>query len=296
LPPLPDSPAQSRLLPAASARPWSGDVTIKDDATGTTLARLTRRASIGELLAPLGAGGSYRWDMHGVLTVKLYSGHLASRDADEVLAGANRIAVLNDAGDWEVIGFAEAELIAPGSYELSRLLRGRMGTDHATGAASAGNRVVALDDAVTGVAPSAAWLGTTRTLRSFAGPNDAVGDTFDLALGLDPLLPLAPAHLRAKRIAGGDIALSWMRRSRADSDSWVPDDAPLENVPEDWRVIILDGAMPVRSIDAGAPGATYTAAQQIADFGAPPSSFAFSVAQKSPLYGPGHPAEGQFDE
>jgi hypothetical protein len=204
------------------------------------------------------------------------------------LAGANRIALLNDAGDWEVIGFAEAELVAPATYELTHLLRGQMGTDYASGAASAGNRVVVLDDAVTSLAPSAAWLGTTRTLRSFAGPNDSTGETFDLALDLDTLLPLAPVHLKARRVAGGDISLGWMRRSRADTDSWAPDDAPLDWAPEAYRVEIYDGASLVRTIEASASAATYTAAQQATDFGGPAASFTWRVAQHSALYGPGH--------
>jgi hypothetical protein len=87
---------------------------------------------------------------------------------------------------------------------------------------------------------------------------------------------------------GGDIALRWVRRSRADTDSWAPDDAPLDWAPEAYRVEIYDGASLVRTIEASASAATYTAAQQVADFGGPAASFTWRVAQHSALYGPGH--------
>jgi hypothetical protein len=108
------------------------------------------------------------------------------------------------------------------------------------------------------------------------------------------MLPLAPVHLRA--VADGtDIALSWVRRSRADTDSWATEDAPLDCAPEAYRVEIYDGVTLKRTLDVSAPAATYTAAQQTADFGGPATAFTFRVAQLSALYGPGHPTTGDFN-
>ena len=50
----------------------------------------------------------------------------------------------------------------------------------------------------------------------------------------------------------------------------------------------------MRTIVACTPAATYTATQQTADFGSLPASFGFTVAQVSPLYGPGHAANATF--
>jgi hypothetical protein len=94
---------------------------------------------------------------------------------------------------------------------------------------------------------------------------------------------------------GGDIALSWVRRSRADTDSWATEDAPLDWAPEAYRVEIYDGVTLVRTIDCSVSAVAYTAAQQAADFGGPATSFALKVAQLSALYGPGHWATGDFD-
>ena len=75
--------------------------------------------------------------------------------------GRNRIAVQTDAGDWEVIGFAGAELVAPETYRLTRLLRGQGGTDFAIGDSGIGNNVVLLDGRVPLLPVAAAWLETT---------------------------------------------------------------------------------------------------------------------------------------
>ena len=211
-----------------------------------------------------------------------------------MLAGANRIAVQNDDGAWEVIGFAAAELTAPQTYRLARLLRGQGGSDFAIGTSSVGNSVLLLDSRATLLPIGGSWLGTIAELRSYAGPADADGTLTAVAIGLDPVLPLAPVHLMAERAGAGDITLSWVRRSRADPDSWALDDAPLDYVPEAYRVTILDGMTPVRTIDTSTPQATYSAAQQSADFGLLPTSFDFIVSQVSPLYGPGHTATTTF--
>ena len=88
--------------------------------------------------------------------------------------------------------------------------------------------------------------------------------------------------------------LHLLRRSRADTDSWVLADAPLDVVPEAYRVTVFDGPDVVRVIETTAAAASYAAAAQNADFGGLPASFAFTVAQLSPVLGPGHSAAGAF--
>jgi len=291
----PSAPAQSRLLMAAAAKPWPGDVAVTEEVTGASVARLTRNVAMGELLSPLAPGTVCAWDLTAEVHVKLYSGHLASLDDEVVLAGGNRLAVKTDAGDWEILGFAEATLVAPGEYRLRRLLRGQGGTDWAMGACAVGNSVVVLDDRPSLLPVSGAWLGLTVGLRAYAGRHDDTGEAFAADIGLGPVLPLPPAHPRAERPAGStDIDFAWQRRSRADTDSWALSDAPLEVTPEAYRVTIFDGPDAARTIESDVPTATYTAAEQAADFGAPPAAFAFTVAQLSPVYGPGHAVSGVF--
>src|SRR5690606_37549240 len=234
---------------------------------------------------PLGPGPAALWDRANAVTVRLYSGHLAGADDRAVLAGANRIAIETDTGGWEVIGFAQAVLLSPGEYRLTWLLRGQMGTGIAE--ASAGRRVVILDGRPDLAPVPAAWIGETVPLRAYAGATDPTGAALAADLDVAAIPPLAPVHLRARRDHGtGDVALTWVRCSRADTDNWTPADAPHDHLPEAYRVTILDGATPVRIIEVDAPAAVYAAAAHAADFGGLPAGFAFTVAQISPVYGP----------
>ena len=294
LPGAPESWSQSRLAAGAYASPWPGRVTVVEETSGATVTALAGAAALGELNAPFAAGSISSWDDGNALELTLYGGHLSSRDEAEVLAGANHVAVETDSGAWEVVAFAGAELIAPGQYRLTRLLRGRWGTDVAIGPASAGNRVLLLDGPTKLLTIPPGWLDATVDLRSYAGSTDAVGTLSSVEIGLGPVLPLPPTHLVAVRGGSGDIAVSWVRRSRADTDSWAGDDAPLDFVPEGYRLTIFLSGTPVRTMEVTAPAATYTTAQQTADFGSPPSSFVYSVAQLSAVYGPGHAATATF--
>jgi hypothetical protein len=66
---------------------------------------------------------------------------------------------------------------------------------------------------------------------------------------------------------------------------------PLSETIEAYRVEILDGADAIRSIATGSPAAAYAAADQVADFGELPASFAVRISQVSPTEGPGLPLE-----
>jgi hypothetical protein len=98
-------------------------------------------------------------------------------------------------------------------------------------------------------------------------------------------------HLNAVRDpSSGDVSLSWIRRTRVGGDSWL-NEVPLGEETEEYDVLILDGANVVRTIRVTSQGTLYTAAQQTADFGAPPATLAWRVAQISRAYGRGVAAE-----
>ena len=295
LPPDPAALAASRLVLGATSSPWPGTVQVTDDADGSSIAALSRNGALGELVDPLGPGPTALWDDANAVTVKLFNGHLASADESAVLGGSNRIAVETDAGDWEVIGFALATLVAPATYRLTRLLRGQGGTGPALGAAAAGNRIMVLDASVVAESVPVDWLGETLSLRAYAGRADPTGESFTAVIAAAPALPLPPVHLTARRDpATGDIALRWVRCSRGDTDSWALLEAPLDFSPEAYEVSIFDGAAPVRTLATSTPTATYAAADQLADFGAAPTGFSFEVAQRSAALGSGLTARGAF--
>ena len=89
----------------------------------------------------------------------------------------------------------------------------------------------------------------------------------------------------------GDLTIRWIRRSRAlAADSWEAAEVPLAEDSEAYAVDILDGATRKRSLQVASASALYTAAQQIADWGAllaPGSTLAIRVFQISQTYGRG---------
>ena len=64
--------------------------------------------------------------MRAAVRVRIGSGSLQSRSEAEVLNGANAAALRFGAkGDWEVIQFRDAELVAPREYRLGACCAGR---------------------------------------------------------------------------------------------------------------------------------------------------------------------------
>ncbi len=245
---------------------------------------------MGETVTELAAGPAWRWDRVNTVEVQLDYGSLQSLADERVLAGGNAALV----GD-EVVQFASAELIAEGRYRLSRLLRGQRGTEHEIAVQPAGSRFIMLDPArqprpnfsVSRIGIEIAW----RYAPVPQGPSgDLSGEIVFTDTG-NGLRPFAPVHPKAVRDpSSGDVQLSWIRRTRVGGDSWL-NEVPLGEETEKYDVLILNGPNVVRTIRVTSQGALYPAAQQTADFGAPPATLAWRVAQISRAYGRGVQAE-----
>ncbi len=84
------------------------------------------------------------------------------------------------------------------------------------------------------------------------------------------LRPYAPVHLKVARQAGGDLAASWVRRTRIGGDSWSGIEVPLGETAEAYLVRVVQGGGILREETVAMPGWTYAAADQLAD-GAEPA-------------------------
>ncbi|WP_127145663.1 baseplate multidomain protein megatron [Pelagibacterium montanilacus] len=290
---LPDGAGGSEEVAGAFAQPWPGAVTLRDLGTDADVLTLAEGAYMGVVEEPFGPGPVGVWSEGEALVLTMLDGHPASIGDGAALAGGNVVALEGADGRWEKLGFARAELIGPGRYRLSRLLRGLDGTAPVT--AHEGAMAMVLDGRVARLSVPVSALGAMRRLRAFAGPGDAEGTDLETVLDPAPALPLAPVHLQARRDSEtGAVAFSWIRRTRVGGDVWSFGDVPLDVQPEAYRVAILDGEIEVRSFEVTTPHAVYDAGAQIADFGALAPGFQFTVRQMSPVLGPGHPAHGVF--
>ncbi|WP_127090123.1 baseplate multidomain protein megatron [Aquabacter cavernae] len=277
---------------AAFAAPWPGTLALWRSADGASfeaVAALGAPATLGQTLEDLPPGPLWRFDRSTRLVVRLEGGLLMGAGEAQVLDGANALALVGEGRAPEIIQFLDAELLETGIYALTGLLRGQAGTE-AAGAASwpSGTRLVLLDRNLAVGAAGLSSYGRSFTFRVGRADRDH-GDTavreVSGTVGGRALTPLAPVHLKARR-TGGDILLSWVRRTRTDGD-WDALDAPLGEALEAYRVEILDGASVRRDFEVSTPTLTYAASQEVADFGTPRTALAFRVAQLSAAIGPG---------
>jgi hypothetical protein len=258
---------------AVAADPWPGGVAIyKDGGAGLALDRVaTAEATIGRTTSDLAPGPASRWDEANALAVTLVSGVLASAEPIAVLGGANRAALETPEGDWEVIQFREAELVAPDTYVLRGLLRGQAGTEAAMREPlGAGARFVLLDEAVSELGLGEAERGLERLWVWGPAPlpyDDPSYASETRAFEGAGLRPLSPVHLRARRAGDGAIHLTWVRRTRIGGDSWAGLDVPLGEETEAYEVEIRDDGSVKRVIAASSPAVIYGAGEQAADFG-----------------------------
>jgi hypothetical protein len=253
-------------------------------------------AAWGYVGGTLGDPGSVTtWDESLTVDIKVARGigrFVSSIDLD-VVNGANALAVFKADGAVEIIQFVSVSSVDAGTVRLSRLLRGRRGTEpNATGH---------------GISERAVLLETGRTLTfqlalSLLNVNtqfravtlgtlleDAVVNSFAYT-GQD-LKPYSVVQLAAADSAG-DIVLTWVRRTRyngelVDGTGTVP----LNEQSEEYEVDVVDDVGTVlNTYAATAETYTYTAAQQAADGVVSTDNVVFKVYQISTVNGRGREA------
>jgi hypothetical protein len=279
---------------AVTARPWPGSAAIyrSSEDAGYVFERLEeRRATLGLTESVLAAAPVGRFDRKGQLQVVLTQGELSSATRVQLMNGANLAAIGDGSpGNWELIQFATATLVAPNTYELTGLLRGQAGTDGAMPLEwPLGSTFVLIDGAVAQVQLD---LGERRLERHYRiGP---AGRPFDdpsyehVVAAFDGvgLRPYAPAHLGASPV-GGDLAVTWVRRTRINGDSWESAEVPLGETTEAYRVRVMNGVTILREVVVGAPSWTYPAGLQALDG---PGPREIAVAQIGEVWGAGSEA------
>jgi Putative phage tail protein len=281
---------------AAFQAPWPGAVSIlaSPETTGYVVKGVaTSPAVTGTTLDPIAPGPLGVLDWGHSFRVELADGELASVSNLQVLAGQNLAAVRMANGTFEVIQFQSATLVAPRTYRINGLLRAQYGTDAAMAAgALAGARFVLLTEDVARIDLTLDEMRLPLNWRY--GPStldigDASYASRTFTFGASGLRPYSPAYVKSKRLSNGDIAVSWARRTRIGGDSWDSADVPLSEDTERYELDVLSGAIVKRTIAVTAQAATYTQAQQVADFGSIQPSYAVKLYQLGTIYGRGTP-------
>ena len=276
LPPLGDiaaSQPQIGVFANGSSGGWRRAAllaSVDGGASYVEMGATARPAIIGATVGALGAGSCAGFDRIGSIALVLAHERLALHDADDaaLLAGANRAMI-----GRELVQFGRAVRTAPGRYTLSRLLRGRRGTEDAVGGHVAGEAFVLIEDDTIATIPAALARPGVKLIASGIGDADPFPAATVANIGRSAI-PFSPVHLRATRLPSGDMRLDWIRRSR-EGLTWVDGvDAPIAEERESYRV-----TRPGGSVDVSAPTYTYTAAQRAADASVGSLTVNFEIAQ-----------------
>ena len=272
---------------AIYANPWVGShLALSSPGTSGFLLREQTKipATMGELQADLGPGPTGRWDFGSKLHVSIYVDLLESAANELVLNGANAVAVKSNNGSWEILQFAKVALQEDGSWILTDLLRGQLGSEvEMSSGASTGARIVLLNQAITPIQLEDFEKGLELNWQ--VGPeNEPYGSDSYVSLkhasNGRSRQPFSPVHSKGNIEVNGDISLSWIRRSRLNADSWEDVEIPIGEDLERYSVQVLDEFDDeLRLIETSSPNATYTEAMRLEDFGPGSGVAKFSIAQ-----------------
>jgi hypothetical protein len=277
---------------AVGADPWPGSVGVwsSGEDAGYEINRLIAApAVIGVTETPMTFHRPGIWDSGPPLRVRIAGGELASASRTSVLNGANAMAIGDgSAANWEIFQFADAQVVAPDTYEISARLRGQLGTDGVMPDVwPAGSTVVLLDLALTQIDLASSSRGLMRYYRIGAASRGY--DDSNVVLRTEAfdgigLRPYPVAHLRYTATSG-DIQLAWRRRTRLDGDSWHSTEVPIGEESEAYLVRVIKSDEVQAEYTTTQPSFVYASAMRSADGVA--SDFQIAVAQLSTSYGPG---------
>jgi len=206
----------------------------------------------------------------------------------EVFAGANA-AIL---GDGMVFQYQNAVQVGGFSnrWNLTKLLWGRRGSDFALTTFGVGSRFVLLDAAVQFVTNELPERGIARNYKAVTSGfsvTDASSTSF--TWNARNLMPLSVVDVAGTRDGSSNLTITWKRRGRI-GGAWIDlTDVPLGEEREFYSVEIKNGSNVVRTIETTSQTASYSAADQVTDFGSTQSSVSIVIYQNSTMVGRGFP-------
>ncbi|MDH4581367.1 hypothetical protein E8F20_05690 [Pseudomonas sp. BN415] len=227
------------------------------------------------------------------LTVDLVSGELESITRNQMLSGMNYAAYGVD-GRWEIVRFQTATLQGDGSYLISGFVRGDRGTEWVAGLHQNGEWFVLLDDpdnvfidmAVGSIGVPATYRGITS-----GATIDSASDVPFTYQGVN-LECLSPVSAKGSRDGSSNFSSTFTRRSRLSSSWWANGvEAPLGESAQAYEIDVMSGSTVKRTITASTPAFSYSAANQVSDFGSTQAAITFRIYQLSATVGRGYPLE-----
>lgn len=281
---------------------WRGGFVYRslDDVSYSEIYNTGTRNTTGFVTDALPNASSDYWDRVNKLTVTLnYQEHeLESLPEEDVLNGKNAFWLgAKDGSVGEVIQFANATLVSasPKVYELSDLLRGRIGTEHYTDSHSSDDIFVLFESGLMATTDFGVTDWDKRRFYKGVSIYQSDGDIFnsqEFTNTGEKARPLSPVHAIANRDSSNNMTITWVRRSRGLVPEIGYGEVPLNETTELYEIDVYNGMNVVRTITATSPQASYSEAEQIADGLTPGDNVEIKIYQISETRGRGH--EGVF--
>lgn len=258
---------------------------VSDPTALIPLGTIVGEVTAGKTDTVLGDGNTNFIDYKNTVTVTLTAGTLASSTKASMLNGGNAVMIGN-----EVLQFTSATLIAKNQYVLSGLLRGRRGTEWATTGHAAGEQFVLLtSDAIYPEELPLSQMNLEIKYRyGYAGtepkekPFTATGRGYR---------PYSVCHVIGTRDSAGNLTISWKRRTRINGQ-WLNNiDVPLSEVAENYQIDVMSSGAVKRTLTATTGNVSYTAEQQVIDFGSKQEALTVKIYQMSDKVGRGYEKE-----
>ena len=292
-PPLPADPESQgimRIAVAGLGDAWDGCVIYRSDdggvAGGNTfdvLLPITSQGAIGVIQNALPSGTTDTFDFENQIDVLLTAGELSSVTELAILNGANACLAGN-----EIIQFQNAELVSEGQYRLTKLLRGRLGTESEVAGHAIGDEFTLLTSSLAKVAMPHNVIGLEKFYKPVTiGNTLAVTAEQPFTYTGKALKPFSPVHITGSRDGSLNLTIAWIRRTRTGGEWRDGVDVPLSEESEQYEIDILDGGNIVRTLTSETVGVEYTAADQITDFGSEQASVDVRIYQMSVVVGRG---------
>ena len=267
---------------------WPGAAIYMSEDNGATYEQIGssyNEATLGMVAFATESAPWQVWDNTTEITVQLKTGTLLSMSEIAVLNGANWAQI-----GQELIGFCNAQLIGEKTYKLTKLLRGRQGTEAYVSNHKANELFCLMNDAIVKIDLLDSDRSTTKKFKVVT-----IGSSLDMATEdtvqiISNNTMMWSIYGQSLTKTGNDFSLTFKERVRFDNQL---KDFTAVNHDADWAgfgIAILDSNDLVKKTYVTQSNSfTYTEANQIADFGSAQTNVKISVVQLSQKWGGGFP-------
>lgn len=227
------------------------------------------------------------------LIISLANGELENIDKTKLFNGFNLAVVGNEIIQFQHI--SQEDFTTENLYKLTGFVRGLYGTEYYCDKHTDYEKFVLLNANIKATSFPLTYINANKYYKVVTTGKeleDVNAITFQYKGNI--FKPYAPCHITAIRNANNDLIISWTRRTRIGGDWRDNVDILLSEDFEKYNIEIINQSTSKtkRIIEIkDTQTATYTAEQQIVDFGSVQSSIKFKIYQLSSIVGAGYEKE-----